>query len=232
MSQLPQESWKDRLRMTREVTPEMLSTRLGRLWGYVVFNYIDHAYLRVWWTNLDEIAPGVWRSNQPGPRRVRRMYKRLGIKTILLLRGSGTGTHLNFEIEATRDAGITLKTINLSARSAYPASAFLDLLDLFETMERPFLMHCKSGADRAGIASALYLLSIGKPLSDARKMLSFRYFHLKSIRTGILDVMLDHYEEDLANGPIGIREWLSTRYDDARLQREFDQGRRHGKAWP
>ena len=53
------------------------------IWHFQLF---DHAFLRGLWTNLAQIAPGVWRSNQPSPRRIHR-YKQLGINTILSLRG-------------------------------------------------------------------------------------------------------------------------------------------------
>ncbi|MEM6729023.1 MAG: tyrosine-protein phosphatase, partial [Pseudomonadota bacterium] len=199
--------------------------------AYFFYNLVDHGYLRIWWKNLHEIGPGVWRSNQPGPSRVR-AYAAMGIKTILILRGRGNGTYLQLELKAARDTGMQVAFAGLSARSAAPAQRFLELLDAFETLERPLLMHCKSGADRAGIAAALYKLWSGESLAEARKMLSARYFHLKSVDTGILDVMLDHYEEDTAETPLDIRTWIATRYDRARLEAEFKAGRRHGKPWP
>lgn len=58
-------------------------------------------------------------------------------------------------------------------------------------IDGPFLMHCKSGSDRAGLASALYLLDQGRPVAEARKMMSLRYLHLANSDAGILDVMLE-----------------------------------------
>ena len=41
-------------------------------------------------------------------------------------------------------------------------------------------MHCKSGADRAGLMSALYLiLNQNVPVDKAKDQLSFKYLHLK-----------------------------------------------------
>ncbi|TMV55174.1 protein tyrosine phosphatase, partial [Thioclava sp. BHET1] len=48
---------------------------------------MDHAFLRVLWTNFYKVADGVYRSNQPSPARLRR-YADFGIKTVLNLRGS------------------------------------------------------------------------------------------------------------------------------------------------
>lgn len=213
------------------ITPETLSTRLGRVWAYVCYNLFDHGFLRIWWTNLEEIAPGVWRSNQPGPQRMAQ-YARMGIKSVLILRGSGEKAHFQLEQEAAARHSIKLHVLGIHARKADRAGALLALLRTFEEIEGPWLMHCKSGADRAGLASALYLLSIGRPLSEARKQLSWRYVHLKSTLTGVLDVLLDQYEETLEEEPMDIKTWLETRYDRARLTKEFQEGRRHGKPWP
>ncbi|MEM9351115.1 MAG: protein tyrosine phosphatase [Pseudomonadota bacterium] len=213
------------------VTPESLSHPVGRFWAHICYNVQDHGFLRIWWTNLVEISPGVWRSNQPGPKRLAQ-YAKMGIKDILILRGVTDRAQYQFEVEAAEKYGIRLHTLALHARRALPPSRFLTLLDYFERMEKPWLMHCKSGSDRAGLAAAIYMLWQGRPLEEARKQLSFRYFHLKSTSTGILDVMLDHYEEALEEGPISIRDWLETGYDANRLREEFAAGRRHGKSWP
>ena len=219
------------MRALYQVTPEMLKTPFGRLRAYLAYNVIDHGFLRVWWTNTEEIAPGVWRSNQPGPRRVAH-YAKMGIKTLVILRGVGTGSYYQLELDAARKAGLSVITLDLSARSAPHPRGLKPLFEAFREAERPFLMHCKSGADRAGLASALYLLWIGCPLDEARKMLSWRYVHLSSTATGILDVMLDQYEDALRKSPISIEDWVFEHYDRETLTAQFAEGRRHGEAWP
>ena len=57
------------------------------------------------------------------------------------------------------------------------------------------LMHCKSGADRAGLMSVLYrFLHEGVPLKEATQELSLKYGHFRQADTGILDYFfeLDH----------------------------------------
>jgi len=198
-----------------------ISTPAGRRAAFWHFHLMDHAFLRILWTNMDEIAPGVWRSNQPSPARLRR-YRDMGIRTVLSLRGDGVSSHRLFEEEACEDLGLTLVTISLKARGLVPRRRLLDLLDIFETIEKPFVMHCKSGSDRAGLASALYLLHIeGKPVEEARKMLSWRYIHFRNSPTGVLDHMLDTYAADIAEEPMPIRRWIETRYDSAAIEADF-----------
>ncbi len=184
--------------------------------------FIDHAVLRIPWTNFDQIAPDVYRSNQPTHKRLVG-YRDMGIKAILNLRGEGRHPRYLFEKESCDALGLTLVNVTLKARKAAPPEALLAVIDAFRTIERPFVLHCKSGADRAGLASAMYLLVIeGKPVSEARKMLSPRYIHFKWTKTGVLDHLLDVYEARNAKDPIDFETWVATEYDPAAVQAGFD----------
>ena len=199
-----------------------ISTEQARRRAKWHFNIIDHGILRTFWTNLFEIAPGVWRSNQPSQNRLKQ-YKSMGIKTVLNLRGVTERSPYLFEEEACRDLGMTMVNHRLSARSLVRGKELLSLLDTFETIEKPFVMHCKSGADRAGLASALYLLHIeGASISEARKQLSFKYIHIRASKTGVLDHILDAYEADTKTDPMPIRDWIEKCYHPKRLQAAFN----------
>lgn len=202
-----------------------VSTLRTRRLALVHFQLFDHAFLRGLWTNLSEISPGVWRSNQPSPRRIKR-YKRMGIKTILSLRGHPAHpmSFMLLEQQRCAELGIELVVANLNARSVAPKENYLKVLDLLDTLKPPFLFHCKSGADRAGLASALYLLHVkGMSLNEARKQLCLRYMHLKCTKTGILDHLLTCYESDIkAHGPIAIRDWFETHYDRDKIAASFN----------
>ena len=76
-----------------------ISTPALRRQAWWHFHLADHGFLRVLWTNLYEIAPGVWRSNQPSPARLKR-YHQMGIRTILNLRGKDRYSYYLFEHEA------------------------------------------------------------------------------------------------------------------------------------
>lgn len=176
--------------------------------------FLDHGILRLWWTNMAAVAPGIWRSNHPLPSRIPAIAA-LGVRDILSLRGAKTSPNYLLEKEACDAAGIRLHTVSLTARSAPPKAELLALLDHFARLPRPFLMHCKSGADRAGLASALYLLTQGTPLAEARRQLSPRYLHFRWTKTGILDHILDLYGVRLTQGPITIAGWIAAEYDAA-----------------
>ena len=182
--------------------------------------WADHAVLRTFWTNFDQVAPGVFRSNHPGHRRLA-AYKARGIKAVLNLRGTPQRAHHLFEVESCEALGLELVSVSLHARKPADRDDMLALFDAFDRISRPFVMHCKSGADRAGLASALYLLDQGASLDEARRQLSVRYLHLKFTKTGVQDHMLGLYEKRLEQGPISIRDWVADEYDPDVLAASF-----------
>lgn len=194
-----------------------------RAWWH--FQLMDHAFLRIVWWNLFEIAPGVWRSNQPSPRRLKR-YHRMGIRNVINLRGAAQQSPFLFEQEACAKLGLELHNITLSARKLVPRENILELIALMRRVDRPFVLHCKSGADRAGFAAAIYLAVIeGRPVAEARRQLHWRYMHLASTDTGVLDHVFDVFEAETADSPMTLEDWFATRYDHAALTASWDASR-------
>jgi len=199
-----------------------ISTPEGRRQAVRHSHIVDHAFLRRFWTNMYPLGGQAWRSNQPDRRRFDH-FKELGLRSIINLRGEHLFSYYLFEREACADYDIKLINYTIYARELATREEYLGLLDLFKTVERPFLMHCKSGADRAGLASALFMLDqMNAPVEEAMKQLSFKYIHLKNVGTGILDHMLEHYAADIAQNPMPIREWLETRYDRDAITASFN----------
>ena len=181
----------------------------------------DHGLLRKAWRNEHEIDVGVWRSNQPDPGMIRRL-KSQGFKAILNLRGETQWGSYLLEREACRAAGIELVDFKLSSRKL-PSREEIQALDrIFSGLPRPFLMHCKSGADRAGFAAALYLLlQRDQPVAVAQEQLSWKYLHLRGAATGVLHFLLERYAADTAETPMAFRDWVATRYEPEALMAEY-----------
>jgi protein tyrosine/serine phosphatase len=84
------------------------------------------------------------------------------------------------------------------------------------------LMHCKSGADRVGLMSALYRhLKHSVPIAVAKRELSLRYGHFRQADTGVLDFFFEQYLADNARTPLAFYEWVETVYDPAEVKRSF-----------
>ena len=181
----------------------------------------DHGLLRKAWRNEHEIDVGVWRSNQPDPGMIRRL-KAQGIRAILNLRGETQWGSYLLEREACRAAGIQLVDFKLSSRKLPSREELMALDRIFAELPRPFLMHCKSGADRAGFAAALYLMfQRDAPAEVAQEQLSWRYLHLRSGATGVLHFLLERYAAETAETPMRFRDWVATRYDPEALMAEY-----------
>ncbi|TCS61863.1 phosphatase domain-containing putative toxin [Primorskyibacter sedentarius] len=197
-------------------------TPSGRRWATFHYNIFDHAFLRSFWTNFFEVAPGVYRSNQPTHRRFEK-YAEMGIKTVINLRGTDKHAHYLFEQESCEALGLTLINAKLWARQAAKRENIVHLIDVMRSAEKPLMFHCKSGADRAGFASALYLLVFeNAPVELARRQMGLKYIHLEFTKTGIQGYILDSYAARNAREPIGFEEWIRTEYDHRALQRGFD----------
>ena len=170
---------------------------------------------------MAEVAPGVWRSNQPTHRRFAAL-RAMGIRSVLNLRGSGETAPFLFERESCEMLGLELVSVALRSRRAPERAEVLKLFEAFRTLEKPFLLHCKSGADRSGFAAALYLIAHeGETVAEARRHLSWRYLHLKGSRAGVLGHILGLYEARLSEGAIGIEDWFATEYDADAAQAGF-----------
>ncbi len=193
-----------------------------RAWTNMIF--VDHGFFRMIYLNLHRISDNAWRAAQPTPYQVRSLARR-GIKTIVTLRGGQSYGSLPLEIEACRDAGITFDRFVLRSRAIPSVEEMHEAKAFFERIEYPVIFHCKSGADRAGMMSALYLiLHEGVPVAKARQQLSPKFGHIKQGKTGILDALFDAYEADQPDGALAFLDWAETRYDRDAITAAFKAG--------
>jgi protein tyrosine/serine phosphatase len=182
---------------------------------------MDHAFLRVLWNNFHQVSDEVYRANQPSPSHLR-SYKDRGIKAVLNLRGFTQQSYALFEEDSCKNLGLDLISVPLSGSSAPQPEKLLEIIDLMDKIPKPFVLHCKSGADRAGLVSAMYLI-VQKKLSvtEAKKQLSFKYLHLDFTKTGILDYILDVFSQRLKIENIDFLDWVKREYNAEILNSSF-----------
>ena len=201
-----------------------LTTRRGRIAAYLDYLWKDHAYLRLGFRNAHWISDEMVRSNQPWPHQIA-AWKARGVRTIINLRGGFDASFHALEKDACERLGLTLVNFTITSRDAPSREQVLAAKALFETIEYPALLHCKSGADRAGMMSALYMhLRRGVGIREAMRQLSLRYLHLRSGRTGILDYSFERYLAEAAGG-VTFLEWVSSAsYDPAAIKARYTLG--------
>jgi protein tyrosine/serine phosphatase len=208
-----------------------LATASGRRKAFLDFLWNDHAYLRLGFQNAHWISEDMVRTNQPWPHQLA-AWKTRGVRTVINLRGGfDAGFHV-LERAACERLGLTMVNFTITSRDAPSAAQVKAAKTLFETIAYPALLHCKSGADRAGMMSALYVhFQRGRTIGEALDQLHPRYLHLRGGRTGILDYTFERYLQDGEPAGQSFLEWVeSPAYDPAQIKATYT-ARLQGSTW-
>jgi uncharacterized protein (TIGR01244 family) len=126
------------------------------------------------------VAGEVYRSAQPSASDVARVQKLYGIRSILNQRG-GDRDDASFAAVAAEAQSLGIQQINfpMSDSRRLDTDQMNQLIALMRDAPKPLLIHCKAGADRSGLASALYLAAIaGKGEREAEDQLSIAFGHV------------------------------------------------------
>lgn len=198
-----------------------IATPTGRLNAWVDSLLIDHAALRLIWTNQATVVPGrLYRSNHPTPHRLSAMVRRFGIRSLINLRGATRSGSDALSRERARRLGLHFIDAPVSSGHAPTRERALALAEALREAPEPALVHCKSGADRAGLAAGMFLLLHGGSSQDALRQLSWRFGHMRRSRAGVLDAFFRAYASE-AEGRKPFLDWLRDDYDPAALGRGF-----------
>ena len=155
-----------------------ISSASGRVRAWFDMHLVDHGAIRAIYNNFYDLGGGMYRSSQPSPAQIRKYQQKFGLKTIVNLRGAhGYGSYA-LEREACEKLGVALHDVKLYSRTPPEIEEVHAMDDLFKTIEYPALLHCKSGADRTGLAAALYVAAVAKGSEGkAERQMSIAYGH-------------------------------------------------------
>jgi protein tyrosine/serine phosphatase len=212
--------------MTQTIEPKPsrfdLTTPEGRRRAEADLVWADHGFLRSAFANFHWIEPGVMaRANQPSPDAIAR-YAQMGIKTILNLRGKADTGYYALEKEACARHGITLVDQRMHSREPPSKAQIHAAKALFESIQYPALMHCKSGADRAGAMAVLYKhFKMGLPIEEAVEQLRFKYLHVRQGKTGVIDYFFQRYLEESKVSGKPFLQWVDEDYDQKAIKGAF-----------
>ena len=178
----------------------------------------------LFYANKHHLGGDVWRSSQPNPFGIRR-FAAAGGKSILSLRGDNCGGSYALEREEAQRLGLTLTFWQCAAAKIMPPEGIQNLIDTLRRLERPILIHCKSGADRMGFVSVIYKhVILGEPIDEAMGQLSLKYGHIRSSRTGVLDLFFETYKAQNDDGALSFEDWLHSRCDPDAINAAFKKG--------
>lgn len=162
-----------RIGKTLKTASRPVATCLLLIGGYLGYVQLTDNFAPV-------VAGEVFRSAQLSRGSLQDYVQREGIRSIINLRGENAGKPwYNEEISAAKELGIQHIDFRMSARRELDQSQVEQLITLMQKAPKPVLIHCKAGADRTGLASALYVAAIAKHGEDAaERQLSIYYGHL------------------------------------------------------
>jgi protein tyrosine/serine phosphatase len=131
--------------------------------------------------NFDVVSQNVvYRSRQLDGQELLDVVQRHGIKSILNLRGRNQGEPWYRDEAAVADhLGLHLFNYPISAYRELDRTQLTELVEILQEAPKPILIHCKSGADRTSLVSALYLEEVehAEP-GVAGQQFSLYYGHL------------------------------------------------------
>jgi protein tyrosine phosphatase (PTP) superfamily phosphohydrolase (DUF442 family) len=174
--------------------------------------------------NFHEVIPGqLYRSGQMSAAHLQAVVETNGIRTIVNLRGANPGeAWYRYELEAAQSSGLV--HIDLPIDSVFPTKDELrELMQVIETCPKPVLLHCQSGIDRTGIASALACLLLEDPYTPelALGQLTWQYGCLpgSKSRKNTRDFLLAYETwletHHLTNSRANFHTWLQEQVQDA-----------------
>jgi hypothetical protein len=119
-------------------------------------------------------AEQVYRSSRMSPATLTATMEQHGIKSVLSLIGPSLA-----ESNTVQRLGGSYFDVSLSDRHEVTDAQMEKIIAVLRTAPKPVLIHCKAGADRTGLAAALYHYAIeGEPAAVADDELTLRYGHL------------------------------------------------------
>ena len=201
--------------------PRLTPGRRFLAWLNMLF--VDHSVFRFFFNTRHAIADDCYRSSHPMPYQLR-AAAHAGVRSVLSLRGDETHIGSNvLEIEACRELRLKLVHYPIGSRDAPERHQLLRIKELFEELPRPLLLHCKSGADRAGLASAIYLMvEKNQPVEVAERELCFwPHGHVRQAKTGILDHFLETNRAYHTAHGTSFMDWVEHHYDREAVRASF-----------
>lgn len=169
--------------------------------------------------NLGVIAPGrAYRSAQPTSQ-LGSLIRDHGLATILNLRGGGPDdSWYVHEVRTAREAKVDFFDLPLSAVRRPTRRELLLLIDAIAASREPLLIHCRAGADRTGLATAVYrLMVLGEPPETAIDAFTVCHGHVPLFGPQRLHEPIDEYAawlkaQGLGHAPERFRSWVRDAY--------------------
>ena len=146
----------------------------------------------------------VYRSAQLSEEELTRQVKKLGIRSVINLRGENLGEDwYEAEVKTAKNLNVSLINYRMSAQVRLTMEQMNELVLVMKGAPKPLLIHCRAGADRTGLASAVYCLEEGMAPSFMHLQLSTGLGHCPYLFSAsiAMDQSLAHYMQVKSGHP-------------------------------
>ncbi len=167
---------------------------------------------------VSELVPGVLVASQPGAGEWRGIIERLGVRSVVNLRGPRPSERWYVdELAACRDLKVAHDDVRIKLDDWPPQHEVRRYVTLLERTPRPLLLHCKSGTDRSGWGAAVAMSLGDAPLERALDLLSPAHGHVCNRATCPLHRFFARYQKWLSetgasHGGDTFRRWAMEVY--------------------
>ena len=192
-----------------------VENRLNLFGCYVHFYFFDHGWIRAIYDNYFMVDEKLHRSSHPSYSTLKKAAS-LGITQVISLRHPGKISYQLLEERWTDRLGLKFISYSMSASDISDPSTYLHILDQINNNSGKTLIHCKSGADRSGLVSALYLLNQSVPqIQKSLQMLNWKFGHFglgkKAINRKFLHQVISIISQ---NNNTTVQQALSMAYEN------------------
>jgi protein tyrosine phosphatase (PTP) superfamily phosphohydrolase (DUF442 family) len=199
-------------------TMHRIATRLNIILFCVAF-LVPVLAFGTWWFvvqyvyfNFHAIIPGqAYRSAQPSPAFLQKVVDDEHIRSIIKFNREVESDWSQEEPTEAKRLDVELFYIPVGVSELPGRPDMIRIIHAIDAAPRPVLVHCKTGADRTGLAAVLIAMKNGVPFQQARDAeLRFRFLHVGHFGDDVDDI-LDQYVEDRTAEGKSVRTYADFR---------------------
>jgi protein tyrosine phosphatase (PTP) superfamily phosphohydrolase (DUF442 family) len=143
---------------------------------------------------------------------IRATVSAYGIKTIINLCREKREPWYSGEVKVAKELGLRHVDIGMNASQLPPPEKLAALLRVFAEGPYPILIHCWAGADRTGLACAIYRVVVEHDgfATAVSNNLTWRYGHFASGNARAMDDFFELYRQ--TGGGKDLAQWIVKDY--------------------
>jgi protein tyrosine/serine phosphatase len=175
---------------------KFLMGKLFKFFILVVLLALSWFFYFIMYANFHQVDQNTYRSAQLNRFNMPFYIKKYKIKSILNLRGKSLEKWYSDEMQYSKEHHLVHYDYGIGDRKKISIEQMKTLVHIMKNAPKPLLIHCKIGADRTSLVSALYLYAIKKD-KNADRAISIVYGHFPWLgsETYYMDDSFDSYKK-------------------------------------